>query len=88
MIMDYAAKSKVAVALLASAWIEILLDCCINFGKLSVALLASAWIEIFRKAVRSNHKTVALLASAWIEIILAIWNFLAKNSRTPRECVD
>ena len=37
--------TKQHVALLVSAWIEIISDLC-NSGKLLVALLVSAWIEI------------------------------------------
>ncbi len=59
------------VALLVSAWIEIILSV-IALNKLFVALLVSAWIEIKQYISLNAMETVALLVSAWIEIINAL----------------
>ena len=55
------------VALLAEAWIEILIAVR-SKARWCVALLAEAWIEI--GLLRGNHYrlSVALLAEAWIEM--------------------
>ncbi len=55
------------VALLVSAWIEILSTKALNVCSL-VALLVSAWIEILVLSCVIVGATVALLVSAWIEM--------------------
>ena len=57
----------ISVALLVSAWIEILQATFRPFV-IDVALLVSAWIEIFRIIESYFLDHVALLVSAWIEI--------------------
>ena len=57
----------ITVALLVSAWIEIMLTDTTGETK-NVALLVSAWIEISQSLVYSKRVYVALLVSAWIEI--------------------
>ena len=74
------------VALLVSAWIEILngFETRVNT---CVALLVSAWIEIKQIKDKSFNEYVALLVSAWIEIV-SCCSVLQWPRRTPRECVD
>ena len=75
------------VALLVSAWIEIIyLRHCKLKGK--VALLVSAWIEITAATKASQYYLVALLVSAWIEIYSYSSSCITNCRRTPRECVD
>ena len=61
---------SISVALLVSAWIEILISFKVTIIR-HVALLVSAWIEMI---LFVNHlhpfERVALLVSAWIEIAL------------------
>ena len=68
----------VYVALLASAWIEILPVFAL-LQNTYVALLASAWIEISVNQMENSTELVALLASAWIEIIIADVNLTAPS---------
>ena len=56
-----------AVALLVSAWIEIILFYWSGYN-IQVALLVSAWIEIDLGRYKRRWNLVALLVSAWIEI--------------------
>ena len=61
------ARSRTIVALLVSAWIEIVnLRYAICAG--CVALLVSAWIEMYIHNDTAFNQNVALLVSAWIEI--------------------
>ncbi|VEF49362.1 Uncharacterised protein [Bacillus freudenreichii] len=76
-----------AVALLVSAWIEIILKS-FNFEIFSVALLVSAWIEIELERQETYIVDVALLVSAWIEIGDLCGKRHSRFSRTPCECVD
>ena len=55
------------VALLVSAWIEIL-TLPIDLPLTTVALLVSAWIEIVAFLIKWVLQAVALLVSAWIEM--------------------
>ena len=57
------------VALLVSAWIEILGGNNVASMRVIVALLVSAWIEISLTAEAASEDAVALLVSAWIEIL-------------------
>ena len=61
------------VALLVSAWIEIIHEkqlCAMQF----VALLVSAWIEILKPTCGLHLLFVALLVSAWIEITVLLFS--------------
>ncbi len=77
----------ISVALLVSAWIEILQATFRPFV-IDVALLVSAWIEITHHCRIEITKAVALLVSAWIEIEQAMHSTPPVARRTPRECVD
>ena len=55
------------VALLARAWIEILLPF-VCLRNTQVALLARAWIEMCKLVFQFFLDVVALLARAWIEM--------------------
>ena len=61
--------SRSAVALLVSAWIEIVSQSDM-LPQFWVALLVSAWIEMITIEVYAKKIDVALLVSAWIEMIV------------------
>ena len=60
----------VRVALLVSAWIEMMESAQSSLNSF-VALLVSAWIEIVEETRNDARISVALLVSAWIEIKLS-----------------
>ena len=61
-------ESSHAVALLVSAWIEIVVVFKAENVTFAVALLVSAWIEMMNGKQTLWMRMVALLVSAWIEI--------------------
>ena len=73
-----------AVAPLAGAWIEIVVNDTLGIS-LTVAPLAGAWIEIRQLQENFNVHCVAPLAGAWIEMISARINPLSKSSLPSRE---
>ena len=75
------------VALLARAWIEIIVGRN-EFQVACVALLARAWIEIPTQPRYTSSPLVALLARAWIEIHVYHPSFYAYVCRSPCESVD
>ena len=65
---EYSKKGgRIAVAPLAGAWIEMLIEWILQ-KMLRVAPLAGAWIEIAIADPLTNMRSVAPLAGAWIEI--------------------
>ena len=76
------------VALLVSAWIEMMDIQVWIILSMKVALLVSAWIEITAATKASQYYLVALLVSAWIEIYSYSSSCITNCRRTPRECVD
>ena len=67
MISGTVSHATCQVALLVSAWIEILLFVDVSQQR-HVALLVSAWIEMGSLVMTCFQRNVALLVSAWIEI--------------------
>ena len=84
---EFLRSSKVHVAPLAGAWIEI--NTVLGVGSLlTVAPLAGAWIEIGTRNGYVFPPNVAPLAGAWIEIHKKVSKRISRYCRSPRGSVD
>ena len=80
-------RSRLKVAPLVGAWIEILFENCVK-PICIVAPLVGAWIEMILQTIVLSDTLVAPLVGAWIEIMYSQHLLPCETGRSPCGSVD